>query len=170
MSGFTNFNKEKFLEKAQTKEGYLFPDTYYLFSNTTEDNLLSAMEDNFNDKIRTVEEEIKNSGRSLKEVVTMASIIEKEVAKPEDRVVVSGILWKRIEKGIPLQVDAATSTYLSKGLPPAPICNPGLGAIKAALEPQDSSYFFYLTGKDGKTYFAKTFDEHKKNKEKYLNK
>lgn len=190
MKGFSVFNKEEFLTSAKDKEGYLFPDTYFLFADVSEEGLMKAMEDNFDVKIKTVDADIKRSGKTLNEVVTMASIIEKEVATQEDRAIVSGILWKRISRGMPLQVDATLgyitgktsaqltlddlkikssyNTYLNKGLPPAPICNPGLDTIKAALSPKDSPYFFYLTGRDGKTYFAKTFDEHKNNKAKYL--
>lgn len=190
MRGFQKFNEQEFLELTKGEEGYLFPDTYFLFVNVTAQELMQKMKDNFSERTKVAGEDIKNSGKSLNEIITMASIIEKEVAVPEERAIVSGILWKRISKGMPLQVDASLgyvtgktsaqltmddlkmdspyNTYLHKGLPPAPICNPGLETIKSALNSQPSPYYFYLTGKDGKTYFAKTFDEHKKNKEKYL--
>jgi UPF0755 protein len=168
MEGFINFDKKKFLEIAKTQEGYLFPDTYFLYVNVSAEELVEKLKNNFDEKIKPLDSEIKNNSESFSDIIIMASIIEKEVADPVDRLVVSGILWKRIDKGMPLQVDAAPDTYKYKGLPPAPICNPGLDTIEAALNPKASPYYFYLTGKDGKTYFAKTFDEHKKNKEKYL--
>ena len=130
----------------------------------------------------------KKAGDVSKDIVIMASLIEKEVPDSDDRKIVSGILWKRLDIGMPLQVDAVFpyltgrreilsddlkidspyNTYLYKGLPPGPIANPGLDAIEAARNPKSSSYFYYLSGKDGKTHFAKTFAEHLKNKEKYL--
>jgi UPF0755 protein len=190
MEGFVNFDKKKFLEITSNQEGYLFPDTYFLYVNVTAEELVEKLRGNFNEKIKTVDEEIEASNKSFSDILIMASIIEKEVATPEDRAIVSGVLWKRIKKGMPLQVDATLgyvtgrtsaqltvddlkstspyNTYTHKGLPPTPICNPGLDAIKSALNPKDSPYYFYLTGNDGITYFAKTFDEHKKNKEKYL--
>jgi len=190
MKGFINFDKEKFLEITEEKEGYLFPDTYFLYVNVTAEELVEKMRSNFDEKIKTVDEEVEASDKSFSDILIMASIIEKEVATEEDRAIVSGILWKRISKGMPLQVDATLgyvtgktsaeltmddlrssslyNTYTHKGLPPTPICNPGIDTIKAALNPKDSPYYFYLTGNDGITYFAKTFDEHKKNKEKYL--
>ena len=119
----------------------------------------------------------------------MASIIEKEVADYKDRRIVSGILWKRLKAGMPLQVDAVFpyikgkagrvffedlkidspyNTYLYKWLPPTPICNPGLDAIDAARNPVESPYWYYLSDKKGITYFASTFDGHKINRAKYL--
>jgi len=115
-------------------------------------------------------------------------LIEKEVPDSDDRKIVSGILWKRLELGMALQVDAVFpyitgkqkvlledlkidslyNTYLHKGLPPGPISNPGLDAIDAARNPKESPYLYYLSGNDGKTHFAKTFSEHLRNKEKYL--
>ena len=98
----------------------------------------------------------------------MASIIEREAKGDSDRGYISGILWNRINKNMPLQVDAALKTYKTKGLPEQPICNPGLEAIKAAIHPVLSNYLYYLHDKNGVIHYAKTFEEHKKNKLKYL--
>jgi UPF0755 protein len=120
----------------------------------------------------------------------MASIIERETRTAEDRRLVSGILWKRISIGMPLQVDATFeyytkyntytvtkqvmredspyNTYTNKGLPPTPIANPGLDSIIAALKPTASPYLYYLTGRDGKMYYATDFAGHKKNRRLYL--
>lgn len=168
MRDFPKFNEQSFFEVAGGQEGRLFPDTYFLFVDITAQELTQKMRSNFDEKIETVSEKIKSSGKSPSDILIMASVIEKEVADPQDRAIVSGILWKRLDKGMLLQVDAAPETYRAVGLPAMPICNPGLDTIRAALNPQASPYYFYLTGKDGKTYFAKTFDEHKKNKAKYL--
>ncbi|MCF6156616.1 MAG: endolytic transglycosylase MltG [Candidatus Brocadia sp.] len=177
-SGFENFNKAEFLDKAKNHEGYLFPDTYLIPSTAETDEIIEAMRDNFNAKIGKVDHEI----------VTMASLIEKESSQGKERKIISGILWKRLKIGMPLQVDAVFpyltrrekifladlkinspyNTYLHKGLPPGPIANPGPNAIDAALHPQKSPYLYYLHDKSGRIHFAKTYKEHFKNKEKYL--
>lgn len=177
-SEFKNFNKEEFLAKAKNFEGYLFPDTYLFLPSADADQIIKEMIDNF----------FKKAGSVDRDIVIIASLIEKEVPKTEDRSLVSGVFWKRLEIGMPLQVDAVFpyitgindvmlddykikspyNTYLNKGLPPGPISNPGLDAILAAHNPKESPYLFYLSGKDGKTHFAKTYDEHLANKEKYL--
>lgn len=164
----TNFNKEKFLENAQKKEGYLFPDTYFFFTTDNEQDVLNAMSQNFEKKIKGARASILELGKNEKEVIVMASIIEREAKGDSDREIISGILWNRLKIGMPLQVDAAPITYKEKGLPESPIANPGLKAINAAMYPKASPYIFYIHGKDGNTYFAKTFTEHKKNIQKYL--
>ncbi len=176
--GFENFDKEEFLEKTANLEGYLFPDTYLFLPFAETEQIIGTMTDNFKNK----------AGDIGKDIVIMASLIEKEVPDSGDRKIVSGILWKRLELGMALQVDAVFpyitgsrkvllddlkidspyNTYLHKGLPPGPISNPGLDAIEAAKNPQETSYLYYLSSQDGKTHFAKTFAEHLRNKEKYL--
>ncbi|MFA6325093.1 MAG: endolytic transglycosylase MltG [Candidatus Paceibacterota bacterium] len=163
-----NFNKNNFLIDAENKEGYLFPDTYFFFSASNEKEVLNYMTSNFKQKIKQIQPLLDATSRSQKEIIIMASIIEREAKGDEDREIISGILWNRISKNMPLQVDAAPITYKEKGLPINPICNPGLKAIEAAISPLDSSFFYYLHDKDGVIHFAKTFEEHKKNKFKYL--
>jgi UPF0755 protein len=124
----------------------------------------------------------EKQGRTLNEVVTLASIVEKEVANPEDRKIVAGIFWNRLQSGMPLQSDAtvnyvthagrtrptiidlavesAYNTYAHRGLPPGPICNPGADALEAALNPAKTPYRYFLTDANGKTYFARTLEEH----------
>ena len=175
---FENFDKEEFLEKTEKLEGYLFPDTYLFLPFAETEQIIGTMTDNFKNK----------AGDIGRDIVIMASLIEKEVPDSDDRKIVSGILWKRLKLGMALQVDAVFpyitgkqkvlsddlkidspyNTYLHKGLPPGPIANPGLDAIIAARNPQETSYLYYLSGNDGKTHFAKTFSEHLRNKEKYL--
>ena len=135
-----NFSKDNFL--TQAKEGYLFPDTYYFSSGDTEVDVIDYMSKNFDKKISPIRAEISASGKTEKEIIIMASILEKEAKGDNDRAIISGILWKRLETGMRLQVDAAPITYKEKGLPSSPIGNPGLEAIHAAIYPQSSSYLY----------------------------
>jgi len=160
------FNQDNFLREA--KEGYLFPDTYFFLTTDDEKDVLQSMTNNFEKKISTIRPEIILSGKSEKDIITMASIIEKESKGDADREFISGILWKRLKMGMPLQVDADLNTYKTKGLPENPIANPGLKAIEAAIHPQSSSYLYYLHDKDGNIHYAKTFAEHLLNKKMYL--
>lgn len=185
------FDPRFFMDHAHSNEGFLFPDTYFFASNATAQTVETTLRNNFDKKIEPFSRAIEESGHSLRDVVVMASIIEKEARTPEDMALVSGILWKRIKLGMPLQVDAtffyllgkqsseltesdlatksAYNTYKNKGLPAGPIGNPGLTAIKSAIDPKESPYLYYLSGGDGVMHYAKTFDEHKVNKVKYLN-
>ena len=167
-SKLLNFNKAKFLLEAKDKEGYLFPDTYFFLTNTDEKSVLKIMNDNFEKKITPFLSEIISSGKNEKDIIVMASIIERESKGDADREIISGILWKRIKIDMSLQVDVAPETYKIKGLPKSPIGNPGILAISAAIYPQNSPYLYYLHDKDGAVYYAKTFTEHNKNILKYL--
>jgi UPF0755 protein len=181
-SGIPGFDKETFLTKAGGYEGYLFPDTYFFLPGESPESVIRTMRDAFDRKVAPFAEKISASGRSLSDIVIMASILEEEARLPETRRMVAGILWKRISIGMALQVDAAFAyihqtpgyaptgddldidspynTYKNRGLPPTAISNPGIGAIEAALEPAASPYLFYLTGADGNMYYAKTLQEH----------
>ena len=163
---FLNLNKEKFLKLAESKEGYLFPDTYLIHPNATEEEVIKLMTDTFDEKIKKYSEDVRVSGKSLGEIIIMASLIERETKKPEDRGIVSGILWKRLSMKMPLQVDAVFAyvsdkstydltvedlkkdspynTYTRVGLPPTPICSPGLDSIIAAIHPKQSKYLYVL--------------------------
>ncbi len=163
-----NFNEEIFLDKTKDKEGYLFPETYFFFPLTTEDEIIYELSTSFKTKISSLDKEIKNSGHSLNEIITMASIIEEEAKGKNDAPIISGILWKRLEKGIPLQVDADKWTYKNKGLPTSPISNPGIASIKAVLSPVSSPYLYYLHDKNGVAHYATTFSQHQSNIAKYL--
>lgn len=185
---FIFFDNKEF--EMLAPEGYLFPDTYFIQINATATSTIRLLRDNFIRKIFPVMPEIEKSGRTLEEVITMASIIENEANTQEDREIISGILWKRIQMGMPLQVDAAFAyvngkttaelttedlaisspynTYVNRGLPPTPISNPGLESIYAAVHPTTTPYLYFLTGDDGKMYYSKTHDEHVEKKQKYL--
>ena len=174
-----------------TLEGYLFPDTYYFAKDATPEGILEKILSNTDAKISgDIATAAKGQDRSLFQILTMASIIEKEVKTDADRAVVAGIFWNRIASGQALQSDATLTyvlgdknsahsgadlatdspynSYLYKGLPPGPISNPGLASIIAALHPQNTDYNYFLTDPaTGQTVFAKTFAEHVANKVKY---
>jgi len=141
-------------------EGYLFPDTYVIPYGLKLTRVIEIMRDNFNEKTSNL--------KITPEAIVMASILEKELKTKEDKEIASGLLWKRMRVGMPLQVDASPWTYQNRGLPELPICNPGLDSIKAALSPKDSPYWYYLSTPDGKTIFSKTLEEHNLAKAKYL--
>lgn len=182
---FKDQKSYKFLEKNASLpallEGYIFPDTYFLEPvNFDPNELIYKSLNNFSKK--TKELKITN------ETIIIASIIEKEVRNDNDRAIVSGILWKRLGSGWKLDADATLlytkddnkittadlnsdspyNTRKFKGLPPTPICNPSIKSIEAALHPQSSSYWFYLTIEDGTTIYSTTNEEHNANKAKYL--
>lgn len=142
------------------EQGYLFPDTYVIPYGLGLAKVIEIMRDNFNDKTAGL--------KITPEAVVMASILEKELQTKEDKEIASGLLWKRLRVGMPLQVDADMWTYQNRGLPEFPICNPGLDSVKAALSPKDSPYWYYLSAPDGKTIFSKTLEEHNIAKAKYL--
>lgn len=193
IEGWTVKEIEEYLEGEidPNLEGYLFPDTYEISPEDGIEEIIEKMLANFNKKLSLeLIEEITSQGKTVQEIVTMASLIEKEVRIFEDKKVISGILWKRIEVGMPLQVDATITyitgrksteilkkeleidspynTYKYKGLPFGPICNPGLDSILAAVYPEDSGYWFYLSTPEGETIFSKTLKEHSEARAKYL--
>ena len=187
---FVQLDKNLLLTLAKNKEGYLFPDTYFMPVSFNAEDIISMMSNNFVEKEKSMNIASSSTSKNLKEILTMASIIEGEAKTDTDRKIVSGILWKRIKIGMPLQVDTTFAyisggessgaikydstvdspynTYKYKGLPPGPISDPGLEAINAAMYPVKSDYFYYLSDKKGIIHYAKTFDEHKLNIEKYL--
>jgi UPF0755 protein len=183
-------NKEILSTLEYPLEGYLYPDTYFVDSmNFKSEQLIKKMLDNFEKKFETLKDIFKNQERSMHEIITMASILQKEVRTKKDYQIVAGILWKRLDSGWHLGADA-TILYATKkknldiadldidspyntrrytGMPPGPICNPDIEHIKAALTPTESEYWYYLTTLDtGEVIYAKTNEEHNKNKAKYL--
>lgn len=162
------FNKEEFLILAKDSEGYIFPDTYFFSIDANEKEVFDYMSKNFEKKFKDIRIEIEKLGKNEKEILTMASILEREARGDIDREYVSGILWKRLNIGMALQVDAWPATYKEKGLPNHPISNPGLEAIHAALYPKTTPYLYYLHDKEGMIHYARSFAEHKANIAKYL--
>jgi len=154
---------------GENLEGFLFPDTYQFPLRISGEEVVKKMRDNFEKKLTPeLREEIEKQGKTIFEIITMASLIEKEVKTKEEKELASGILWKRLEIGMPLQADAAPETYERQGLPEKPICNPGLESILAAVYPKSSGYWYYLSTPEGETIFSKTLEEHNYAKSKYL--
>ncbi|MEA3293042.1 MAG: endolytic transglycosylase MltG [Patescibacteria group bacterium] len=156
-------------------EGFLFPDTYYISEqeageNKKElENIVSRMLSNFQKKFNPdLREKVERQNKSIFDVVIMASLIEKEVITLEDKKKVSGVLWKRLNQGVPLQVDSCLETYKKRGLPQKAICNPGLESIIASIYPEKTGYWYYLSTSKGETIFSKTLREHNINIIKYL--
>lgn len=163
---FEFFDHKNF--EAEAPEGYLFPDTYFIPITATASSTIKLFHDNFDRQILPSMPDIKSSGKTLKEIIVMASLLEAEAKTKEDREMVSDILWKRLKLGMPLQVDSEMWTYEFAGLPKNPINNPGLVSIEAAIHPASTPYLYFLTGDDGKTYYSRTFDEHVAKKLKYI--
>ena len=171
-------------------EGYLFPDTYQISYNAKSEDIINQMLKNFDKRVTPqIRSEIKASDESLFDVLTLASVVEREVSKPEDRKVVAGIFLLRLKEGMALEscatiqyilgvnkmqftyeetrTESPYNTYLNKGLPVGPISNPGIDSINAVLYPQITDYLFFLSA-DGITYYSKTLDEHEAKKNQYL--
>lgn len=181
------------LSDSSGLEGYLFPDTYYMNKYDSDAELAERMIENLQTKAGDMlRSEQRKQGISIHDFLTMASLIEKEIpsTRLEERKIASGVLWKRLKEGMPLQVDATIvyltgkssgpvtfddlkivspyNTYLNQGLPPGPIASPGLSAIEAALYPTNSPYWYYISKGDGETVFSKTLEEHNTAINKYL--
>ena len=157
------------IDISRSLEGYLFPDTYYVPRASSGFEIITMMRQNFEKKFdQVLRDEMAKQNKTTHEVITMASLVEKEVRTLEDKKVAAGILWKRLSIGMALQVDAAPITYVVPGLPQNPIASSGLESIQAALYPTDSPYWYYLSTPEGKTIFSKTLEEHNIAKAKYL--
>jgi len=177
------------LAADRTLEGYLFPDTYQVFADDTSANVVARMLATFNRKV-VQGGLLEAAPRTPDQLVIMASIVEREVISDDDMELVSGVLWKRNDEGAGLDADATVRYALGKqtgpltvqdlasespyntrrwkGLPPGPISNPGLRALTAAANPEESAFYYYLSAPSGETIFSKTNDEHNANKVKYL--
>jgi UPF0755 protein len=185
------FDAERFLEEAQPYEGFLFPDTYFFLPNANEEIVIEAMRHNFDTQIEKLLGDISSFGKPLNEVVIMASILEKEAHNYADRQLIAGVLWRRLRIDMALQVDAAFlyslgrttfdltkadladksdpyNTYANKGLPPGAIGSPSLSSLRAAVNPVDQGYLFYLADSNHVTHYSKTYEEHLRLKARYL--
>ena len=171
-------------------EGYLFPDTYLMPLATTPAALARIMTDHFKEELpRNAEARAKRLHMTLPQIVTIASLIEREAKADGERRLMAGVYYNRLKKGMPLEVDATIeytfahhkdvitradlardtpyNTYLHLGLPPTPIANPGRPSLLAALDPQKSGYLFYVYKGDGHHAFARTLAEHNANVARY---
>lgn len=191
------FDQTAFLALAKTDEGKLFPDTYLIPKEFTTEQIHALLTNTFDERMNeSLVEEVANTQHDLDEALVMASLVEREARGAEEMRHVAGILWHRIEIGMPLQVDATLqyvqgyskseeswwpqpsiatkqtqspfNTYLNPGLPPKPIANPGLDALRAALDPQPTEDLYYLHARNGEIYYAETLDEHNANVQRYL--
>ncbi|MEK9155464.1 MAG: endolytic transglycosylase MltG [Patescibacteria group bacterium] len=172
-------------------EGYLFPDTYEFATDATAVDIVRTMLGTMQAHIETIGPVSGDAaGMTIHEVLTLASIVEREVRTPEAMQNVADIFLKRLDTGIALQSDATVNyiidgddpsptfdetrtespynTYLHAGLPPGPIASPGLNALTAVFHPASNSYYYFLTTDVGDIYYAETFDGHISNKLKYL--
>lgn len=184
-----SFLKDK--PKKMSLEGYLFPDTYQVSDSQTCKDMIHDMLANFEKKITDdIRAEIAKQKKTIFDTIIMASIVEKEVSSLEDKKIVAGIFYKRLEIGMPLQIDATINyitnkndpgvaikdtkidspynTYMYRGLPKGPISNPGIDSILAALQPKKTSYLYYLSSRSGKTIFSKNWQEHIAARQLYL--
>lgn len=192
-----NIPETEFIKTA--KEGYLFPDTYLIPKDATAGSVIDILNANFNRKFDTdLKADAIQKRISEKDVIILASLVEREARGDEDRREVAGILLKRLKKDWPLQIDATVqyalgyqplektwwkknlteddlkiesnyNTYKNQGLPPGAICNPSLSSIKAVLEADENTpYWFYLSDTKGIMHYSKTIEEHEANVEKYL--
>lgn len=182
-------------DRLSSEEGYLFPDTYLIPRDATADSIITLLKNNFYKKVEVVG--LTKDSSNLKNIVTEASLIEREAKFAEDRPYVASVLKNRLSIGMALQIDATVqyavgynqnskkwwnqpmpyqlkiespyNTYINTGLPPTPICNPGLSAIEAAARPAETNYIYYVNDSKGKLHFAENLSDHNKNIQKYLN-
>jgi UPF0755 protein len=180
-------------------EGYLFPDTYLIPKQATAEAVIQILTNTFDQKFSSeLEQKVSAHGLTKHEAVILASLVEREGRSDKVRQEVAGILLKRLQEGMPLQVDATVqyalgyqpqtktwwktdltfedlkinsvyNTYRNPGLPPEPICNPSLSSLSAVANGNpDTPYLFYITDPDGNMHYAKTAEEHERNVERYL--
>jgi UPF0755 protein len=170
---------------ANTLEGYLFPETYFFPKTIGVEGILAAMLQRFRLNFPLEwEHRAAEMGLTVHEVVTLASIIEKETAEPSERPLISSVFHNRLKRGMRLETDPTViygipnfdgnltrahletpgpyNTYLIKGLPPGPIANPGRKAIEAALFPSDTDYLFFVSKNNGRHHFSSNWDEHRR--------
>jgi len=176
-------------------EGYLFPDTYeWPVEEISEEKIIHRMVSELQTKLNQLptdwEDRLVDRGLSFHELMTVASLIEREIAVQEEKPIVAGVIYNRLNIGQKLELDASVqylfeeqretvfyadlkiddpyNTYRYNGLPPGPIASPSVESIRAALDPEETNYYFYVTKKDGSRehLFAETFEEHQKNIER----
>ncbi|OQY44860.1 MAG: hypothetical protein B6240_09720 [Desulfobacteraceae bacterium 4572_87] len=188
-------NKASFMERTResaliaqldlsgdTLEGYLYPDTYRFQRNETADKVIDVMVKRFKDIVSPLDARIKDSGMTLHQVITLASIVEKETGSPEERPMIARVFLNRLKKNMRLESDPTViygisdfngnltkkdlrtktpyNTYVIKKLPPGPIANPGLASILAVLNPAIGNYYYFVSKNNGTHYFSKTLKEH----------
>ena len=200
-----NISREEFIEATQKRysvsfiaiiprerdlEGYLFPDTYRVFKDSTAEDIVEKMLINFETKLNSEAlSEIDRQGRELDDVIILASILERELRELSERKNGADVFLKRLQGGIPLQADSTVNyitkkktprasaedlkidspynTYKYRGLPPGPISNPGETSLQAAIYPTSNPYYYFLTTPEGEAIFNITLDAHNEDKRRY---
>ena len=181
------FAPYKYMEKRKNSifaaEGFLFPDTYTVESDISVEEILKIMTEDFDSRLTTeMRVQAQQMGLSVYDLVTLASLVEKEVRYPEDRSIVAQVFLKRLQINMPLQTDASLqylmdapkedvsiedtkieslyNTYQHYGLPPGPIANPGMDSIEAVLNPADTDYLYFVADRNGHNHYSQTYEEH----------
>jgi len=183
-------NSKDFILKAQKYEGFLFPDTYFFLKGESVEAVIKKMKNRFYEVLpKDYEDKAEEKGLTLYQAVILASIVEKEAKFDEDRPLVASVFLNRLKVGMPLQSDATINyvlknkklwltdkdlkidspynTYTHTGLPPTPICNPGLKSLLAVVNAPKTDYYYFLTTKSGKAVFETTLKEHNRDIMKY---
>ncbi len=186
--------KESWREKLDENEGYLFPDTYLIPRDADVDTVISLLKNTFETRYKTLDTSKTNLTKN--QIVIVASLIEREAKKDEDRPLVASVILNRFNIGMKLDIDATIqyalgyqedekrwwkksltlddiklnspyNTYRVSGLPPTPISNPGLASLQAVVNPSDTNYLYYITDSKGINHYGKTLEEHNANIQKY---
>ena len=188
-----DISSSEFLSSAKGMQGKLFPDTYLIPLYSTAQEIVKIFSRNYLKKIEPLRSAIEKNDLTEDQILTPASLVERETLSDSEKPIVAGILLKRFQNDWPLQVDATIqyilgdksewwpiptvsdrkikspyNTYLNLGLPPTPIANPGLASIKAVLHPATTEFWFYLHDKGGNIHYAKTIEQHQQNIQKYI--
>lgn len=186
------YDEFEFLKQKDIKtlEGFLYPSTYYFDEDSKAEDIIKEMlklfDKNYTETLQKKQEEMD---LTLQETINLASIVEKEAVLDEDRPIIAGVFFNRLEEDMPLQSDATIqyvfssrkksityddlkidspyNTYIEKGLPPTPIANPSIKSIEAVLYPKETDYLYFVADVDGGNVYSETYEEHKKNVEKY---
>lgn len=184
---------DSWVAALKEEEGYLFPDSYLIPKNADVATVISILRNNFNAKIDTIG--LSSDDPRLNDIVITASLIEREALRDDEKPMIASVISNRLEDGMSLDIDATLqyakgkssngkwwtvptgedreinslyNTYRNPGLPPTPIANPGIEAIKAALNPDTTPYYYYIHDPKGNVHFARTLDQHNANVAKYL--
>jgi len=189
--GWSDSEKQEFIDNGE--EGYLFPDTYLLGLDYSGQEAAKRMENYFNEKVADIFKKADDENIKYDTLVVLASLVQREAANEDEMPLIAGVIWSRWLEGMPFQIDAAIqyalgepgswwkkvttedykidslyNTYIHKGRPPGPICNPGLAALNAVVDSKETGYLYYLHDSQGQIHLAKTYKEHLENIKNYL--
>lgn len=164
-------------------EGYLFPDTYVIHSDVSAEGIMKMMAEDFDTRLTpALRQQAAAKGLSIHDLITLASLVEKEARYDEDRPIIAQVFFKRLQMGMPLQsdttlqylmagpkedvsiedtkIDSPYNTYQHEGLPPGPIASPGMKSILAVLNPANTDYLYFVADRQGHNHYSQTYDEH----------